>query len=84
MGWQTFWDGIFGSSLTMLVLLLTFGRTSVLCSWFCLLVDVGEGRGSRFEEATLIMDIAGCGGAQLETQFGVERVRIPEGVALKG
>ena len=82
VGWQRFRVWIFGAKLTLLG--LTSGKTSELCSCSALHVDVGDGKGSKFEEATLIMDISGCGGVQLEMQQGVERVRVPEGFALKG
>ena len=82
MGWQRLRDWIFGATLTWFVLML--GETSGFCSWSALHVEVGEGRGSRLEEATLIMDIAGAGGAELEIQRGLERVRVPQGFALKG
>ena len=45
--------------------------------------DIGDGEGRRFDEATLIMDIAGAEVAQLEIQRGAERVRFAGGLTLK-
>ena len=45
--------------------------------------DIDDGEGRRFEEATLIMDIAGAEVAQLEIQRGAERVRFAGGLTLK-
>jgi len=45
--------------------------------------DVGDGEGRRFEEATLIMDIADGEVSQLEIQRGVERVRLTAILALR-
>ena len=54
-----------------------------LCSRLVSRGDIGDGEGRRFDEATLIMDIAGAEVAQLEIQRGAERVRFAEGLTLK-
>ena len=44
-------------------IVFTFGNTSRFFFWSASYSDVGDGRGIGFEEALLLIDIAGCGGA---------------------
>ena len=78
---QRFGEWFTGATFTQVVAALV--AAAVLCSGFVLRGDVGDGKGRRFEEATLIMDIADGEVSQLEIQRGVERVSLTAILALR-
>jgi len=74
---------LWSNGLLLTALVSALVSANELCSRLVSRGNIGDGESRRFEEATLIMDIAGAEVASLEIQRGAERVRFAGGLTLR-